>query len=105
VIQTLDSSTKSIGFEGAETTMTDTIEKTSSAERVERLETVLAGAMRAGDIQADELIRLSGINARQSRAMWRALSLMKRGRYSDATLVIETDLLSRDRKEPADDPR
>ena len=59
--------------------------------RVEKLESALAGAMRAGDKQTDELARLSRLNARQRSAMWRAFHLIKRGKYSAAAAVMETE--------------
>jgi len=69
-------------------------------EHVEKLESALAGAMRAGDLQADELARLSQLTARQRRVLWRAFTLLKQGRYDDAVLVMDREL--RDRKmEPA----
>ena len=70
-----------------------------SAKRVERLERALCGALRAGERQVDELIRLSQLNVRQKRAMWRAFHLIRQGKFDAAALVMETNLLSRDRKE------
>jgi hypothetical protein len=60
---------------------------TDAVSRVKKLESALAGAMRAGDRQTDELVRLSGINARQRRALWRALNLIERDRPNDAASV------------------
>jgi hypothetical protein len=51
----------------------------SRNQRVEQLERVLAGALRAGDQLTDELARLARVNARQRNAMWRALNLIRQG--------------------------
>jgi hypothetical protein len=67
-------------------------------ERVERLESALSGAMRGGDRQADELIRLSRIAVRQRRNLWRALGLLRQGRYAEAVTVLETCV--RDQESP-----
>jgi len=67
------------------------------SERTEQLASTLAGALRFGDRQADELVRLSRVTARQKRTLWRALHLIRRGRYAAAAAVMETDLC-RDRK-------
>jgi hypothetical protein len=40
---------------------------------------------------------LSRVTARQKRTLWRALHLIRRGRYAAAAAVMETDLC-RDRK-------
>jgi hypothetical protein len=56
----------------------------------------LAGALRAGDKQGTELARLSQLTTRQRRVLWRALTLIKRGRYEDAIVALETSI--RDRK-------
>jgi len=53
-------------------------------ERVEQLESVLTGALRAGDRQASELARLSQLTTRQKRTLWRAFILLKQGRYDEA---------------------
>jgi hypothetical protein len=60
-------------------------------KRVEQLETALAGGLRAGDQLTDELVRLSKLTARQKRTLWRVFNLLKRGRYDDAVLVLETE--------------
>jgi len=70
-------------------------------ERVRKLGSALTGALRAGDRQADELARLSQLTARQRNVMWRAVNLIRQGRYIAAVLIMENDLLSRERKEPA----
>ena len=59
--------------------------------RVEKLSSVLASALKAGDAQADELVRLSQLTVRQRRAMWRAFCLLKLGRYEDAATVLEAE--------------
>jgi hypothetical protein len=64
--------------------------------RAERLASALSGAMRAGDRQADELARLSRVNARQRGALWRALHLIRRGRRDDAIAVLETCVRDRE---------
>jgi len=58
--------------------------------RVE-LERALNGALQFGDQLADELVRLSRLNARQKRVLWRAFCLLKQGRYDDAIVVLETE--------------
>jgi hypothetical protein len=69
--------------------------------RVEKLERALVGAMQAGDGQADELARLSRVNARQRRALWRAFCLLKQGRRADAVLALETERRELRDREPA----
>ena len=68
------------------------IPKSQALAQVEKLERVLSGALRAGDRQADELVRLSRLNARQRSVMWRTLSLIRRGRHGDAIVVLKTEL-------------
>ena len=68
------------------------------SERTEQLASTLAGALRFGDRQADELARLATINARQKRTLWRALHLIKQGRCDDAIAVLETCV--RDQESP-----
>ena len=58
---------------------------------MEELESVLSGALKFGDKQADQLIELSRLNARQRRVLWRALSLLRRGRRDDAIVALETE--------------
>ena len=71
-----------------------------NVERMEKLERALTGALQAGDRQADELVRLSGISARQRRALWRAFILLKQGRYDADAAVMETECRElRDQKE------
>ena len=62
-------------------------------DQVERLESALAGALRAGDLQVDQLARLSQLNVRQRRAMWRAFCLLKQRRYDDAIATLEAECL------------
>ena len=70
--------------------------------RVEKLERALVGAMQAGDGQADELARLSRVNARQRRrALWRAFCLLRQGRRADAVLALETERRELRDREPA----
>jgi len=69
-------------------------------ERVEQLESVLTGALRAGDRQASELARLSQLTTRRKRTLWRAFILLKQGRYDEAAAVLETECPElRDQKE------
>jgi hypothetical protein len=68
--------------------------------KIAALESALTGALHAGDRQADELIRLSRVNARQGRALWRAFNLLKQGRYDEAIVALEVECPElRDRKE------
>src|SRR5262245_58222289 len=69
----------------------------ASVKRVKKLESALSGALRAGDLQADRLVELSNLTARQKRTLWRAFNLIERGRYSDAANEIASELL-RDRE-------
>jgi hypothetical protein len=63
----------------------------SAPKRMERLESALSGALRAGDRQADELARLSRVAARQRRTLWRAFHLIRRGRHADALAALEAE--------------
>jgi hypothetical protein len=55
---------------------------------MEELESVLSGALKFGDKQADQLIELSRLNARQRRVLWRALSLLRRGRRRPHQIAV-----------------
>jgi len=66
---------------------------TNAIKRVETLKSALSGALQFGDKQADELVRLSRINARQRRALWRAFYLIKLGRHDDAAHELGSVLL------------
>jgi hypothetical protein len=69
--------------------------------RIEKLESVLSGALQFGDRQANELIRLSRVATRQKRTLWQALSLLKRGRYDDAIVALKAECRERRDREPA----
>lgn len=62
------------------------------SHQVERLESALSGALRCGDAQADELVRLSRLTARQKRVLWQAFILLKRGKYDAALVALEAAL-------------
>jgi len=64
---------------------------TASAKQMAKLESALAGAIRAGDQQSDELVRLSNLTVRQKRTLWRAFCLLKQGRYDDAAMALEAE--------------
>jgi hypothetical protein len=81
----VDSSEKHAAMMGAEK------RRAVSAKRVRTLEGVLTAALKAGDKQADELVRLSRVAARQRSVMWRAFSLIKQGRHHDAVAALETE--------------
>src|SRR5262245_5862817 len=61
-----------------------------------RLESALAGALQLGDRQGDELARLSRVNARQKRTLWRTFCLLKQGRRDDAVAALEAELRDRE---------
>ena len=52
-------------------------------------ESALRGAIKFGEISADQVIRLAGRNADLKRAMWRAIFQLRVGKTSDAKRTLE----------------
>jgi hypothetical protein len=67
-------------------------------DRVEKLESALAGAMRAGDFQADEIVRLTQTVFRQRSAMRRVIALAERGQVAVAIGLLKDELYKGDYK-------